>query len=462
MTRGDTARRYHRLTAYRSVDDWRAPPEAPSVLKNFEPNVLETFPGPCKTYPAGLPLVELPENWPSGAGSQAALDLPRLARLCHLSAGVIRTAERPDGRFYRFRASGSAGGLFPLEVYVAARGVRDLADGVYWFDPLRHALVTVGPPPDGEATTLVVTGIPWRTGWRYAERGFRHLYWDAGGVLANIVAVADDAGPQPRLRSVFPDHATSRLVGADGVQEFPLAMVTLSDHEPAIWPTGKAAVGTIDARVEFPLVTQAQHAGDGDELGAPWHISGPPPAPAGLDEVLLRRISVRRLDASRSVGRDLLDWSLAASIRGSRLRCFLAVHAVDGVEPGLYRLPALDLPIRRGNLRDEMYHVCMDQGLGRDASFVLLSAVDLDELDDRGYRDAQLEAGLMDGRLNLAAFARGIGACGMTFVDSQIPRLLGEPLAGLLITCVGVPTYRHRAGGPPKAPTRMRPLRPGP
>ncbi|MBV9193574.1 MAG: hypothetical protein JO168_05470 [Solirubrobacterales bacterium] len=98
---------------------------------------------------------------------QRTPDLTALARLLHLSAGVLRTIERSDGRYFRFRASGSAGGLFPLGLYVAARGVAGLADAVYWFDPLNHALVNVGPAPQGEATSLVVTGVPWRTGWRW-------------------------------------------------------------------------------------------------------------------------------------------------------------------------------------------------------------------------------------------------------------------------------------------------------
>ncbi len=459
MTRGDVARLYHQLTAYKSVAEWRAPAEAPLVLENFEVLVLETFPAPCKEYPAGLQRVELPRIWQAGVGSQGTLDLHQLARLCHLSAGVIRTAERADGRFYRFRASGSAGGRFPLELYLAARGFAGLPDGVYWYDPLGHALVKVGPAPVGEAATFVVTGIPWRTGWQYAERGFRHLYWDAGGMLANFIAVADDAGLEPRLRSVFPDDAATRLVGADGVQEFPLALVTLGDREPAIHPTGQAVVGTVDAPVEFALITEAQHAGDGDSLGAPWPLSGRLAVSGELDEVILRRVSARRLDPSRSVDRALLEWSLSTSLRGCGVRHFLTVHAVEGLEPGLYRWPELDVPIRRGNLREEMFGVCMDQDLGRDASFVVISAFDPGEVDDRGYWDAQLEAGLVDGRLNLAASARGIGACGMTFVDPQIPRLLGEPLEGLLITCVGVPAYRQRPGGWPASPTKMRPLR---
>ncbi len=124
----------------------------------------------------------------------------------------------------------------------------------------------------------------------------------------------------------------------------------------------------------------------------------------------------------------------------------------SGREPGLYRWPDLERPLRRGLLREELLRACWDQDLGRDAAFVVIAAADLDALDDRGYREAQLDAGLVEGRLHLAAYALGIGASGMTFLDSEIAGLLGEPLAGLLFTCVGVPTYRNKGGGRPGAP----------
>jgi hypothetical protein len=41
-----------------------------------------------------------------------------------------------------------------------------------------------------------------------------------------------------------------------------------------------------------------------------------------------------------------------------------------------------------------------------------------------------------------------------------VPALLGEPLDGLLFTCVGVPEYRAAAGGPPGAPTSIRTVTP--
>jgi hypothetical protein len=76
-------------------------------------------------------------------------------------------------------------------------------------------------------------------------------------------------------------------------------------------------------------------------------------------------------------------------------------------------------------------------------------------LDDRGYREAHLAAGIVEGRLHLLAYALGAGASGMTFLDSEVPGLLGERLDGLLFTCVGVPEYASKPGGPPGEPTEV-------
>src|SRR5439155_14779331 len=110
-----------------------------------------------------------------------------------------------------------------------------------------HALVRIGPPPRGDAPAVVVTGVPWRTGWRYRERGYRHVYWDAGTMLAQLLAVADSAGITARLYSRFPDPAVAALVGADGVHEWPVAVVALGDGAPALDATGPAEAGQVDA-----------------------------------------------------------------------------------------------------------------------------------------------------------------------------------------------------------------------
>ena len=461
----------HCLSSYEPGREWDEAIADPRVRQDFQPNDLDRFPWFYKRYQQSLPRLALPRSLPHSAASaipvlagvarvpSMALDLAQLSRLLHLSAGVVRTLVRPYA-IWLFRATGSAGGRFPLEVYVAAPEGSALPPGVHWYDPQDHALVQVGPPPCGGAPVLVVTGVPWRTGWRYRERGFRHVYWDAGTLLAQLLALAAAAGLPAHLHSAFPDVAVAHLTGADGVQEWPVAVVALGDGPPALAATGAAAVGMVDAApLEFPLVTAAQRAGECATLGPPWPSGDPVAAPQApgdtLDSVALRRGSQRRMDPGRALPVEVLELSTAAARRGIALPCFVAVHDVTGLEPGIYKLPDLTTPLRLGGLRDELYRVCLDQALGGDAAFVVITATTVAALDDHAYREAQLAAGLVNGRLQLLAYALGATASGMTFLDSEIPALLGTSLDGLLFTCVGAPTYRAKRGGSPGVPSTL-------
>ena len=223
--------------------------------------------------------------------------------------------------------------------------------------------------------------------------------------------------------------------------------------EPALEATGEAAAGEVDAApVEFPLETSAQRAGDADTLGQPWERGAPVEVPeAGLEpveQVVLSRSSQRRMNPNKSLAGSVAHSALAVSLRGVDLPHFVVINAVDGIEPGIYHWPDLSTPRRTGNFRRELYRVALDQGLPRDAAFVVIGAADVSALDDREYREAQLAAGLVEGRLHLAAYALGASASGMTFLDSEIAGFLGEPLDGLLFTCVGVPEYKPKAGRP--------------
>ena len=458
----------HRLTSYEPGREWDEPVDDARVLQDLVANDMTRRTWFYKRYPEHLELRPLPRDLPfldvatmpllagSASCSRLPLDLSQLARLLHLSAGVVRTGERLYGR-YLFRAAGSAGARFPLELYVAVPEGGELPAGVHWYHPEEHALVEIGPPPSGTAPAIIVSGVPWRTGWRYRERGFRHVYWDAGTMLSQLLALADSAGLDPALLSRFPDAQISELIGADRVHEWPVAIVSLGRGSPAIHPAGPSAAGEIDASpVEFPLVTEAQRAGERELLGAPWpegpvrKVDGSETRP--LDEVILTRGSLRLMDPQRSLPAETLQMSMDVAMRGIAIPHFVVVHAVEGISPGVYRWPDLSAPVRVGDLRDELYRVALEQGLARDAAFVVIGAEKISELDDREYRDAQLAAGLVEGRLHLAAYALGAGASGMTFLDSEIPQLLQGPWDALLFTCVGVPEYRSTPGGQPGAP----------
>jgi hypothetical protein len=221
--------------------------------------------------------------------------------------------------------------------------------------------------------------------------------------------------------------------------------------------------GAVDrGPLEFPLVTEAQRAGYVEGWGDPW--------PAGdavdvggegepVEEVVLRRSSQRRMDRRRGLPGRVLTSSMRVAMRGIDVPHWVAVHDVDGFAPGLYRWPDLTTPVRAGALRTELYHVGGDQGLARDAAFVVVSATRTADLDDRPYREAQLGAGLVEGRLHLAAYAQGASASGLTFLDTAIPELVGESVDGLLLTCVGVPDNTSKPGGGPRSPVDVRLVR---
>jgi len=184
----------------------------------------------------------------------------------------------------------------------------------------------------------------------------------------------------------------------------------------------------------------------------------------------VRRGSTRRY-ARDPVGEDVLRWELAVAARPvpadfagegcTLLEHFLAVHAVGGVAPGIYRWVQGSLEqIEPGTFRQEAAHLCLDQPLGGDCAFDAVHCAALGDLIERtgarGYRSALLEAGTAMGRLQLAAYALGHGASGITFYDDEVSALFGTNASPMLMTTVGVPSYRPRPGKRPAEMERLR------
>jgi SagB-type dehydrogenase family enzyme len=470
------------------------PSNRPAPFKRFPR--LETRPLPADLGGTGIAATDVLSGRAKSAPSQ--LDDTVLARLLFFSAGVTRTT---GGRTY-FRAAMSAGNLHPVELYAACGDLPGVEAGVHHFAPLEFGLTTLRsgdwrralaaaaaePAVATGPCTLVLTGIPWRTAWKYGERGYRHLYWDAGTLLANLLAVAEAHGLPARVLLGFADSEVARLVGVDEVEEFPLALVVLGPAGELAAPPGPERLEPLDVVVAplsprpltFPLITETQQAGalrDGEAVVA-WRAAagrgGEPanpidvPEPAerrSIEEVILRRGSTREM--RRAAGpAELLRWGMAVASRplpgdfAGVLEHWLSVHAVADVEPGTYRWRAGRLePGRRGDFREAAQQLCLNQPLGGDSAYTAFHCSDLDPLletlGSRGYRVAQLAAGVAAGRLALAAFTLGSGATGLTFFDDEVSRFFATPAACMLVTSVGVPAYRSTPGGMPRAAAEL-------
>lgn len=495
--RAEETRHYHRLSSYTTDRHWTEPADDPRARQDFVPMRPGRRPAPFKRYPddaveAQVPLPREPSAATVGAAAVLAgaraersgppLDLDDVSAVLFAAAGVLRYRDLPRGGREYFRAASSAGNRHPIEVYLCAKRVTGLDDGVWHYAADRHALTRVGPAPEGTAASLVLTGVPWRTCWKYAERGYRHLWWDCGTVAAQALLAARSRALPARLVTAFVDAAVGDLVGADQRWEQPLAVLPLTVGEPAIVATGPAIPGDLGTGLEeFPLVQAAHQAGElhqDSEVGA-WLAAHSgrdaqsavvgPLAPASpeptLDALIRRRGSARRFVPDGSVSYETLAGLVSAATAplpwdaGPGPTPRLLVHAVDGLSPGAYAWfgdgPRLLGPADRGTSQA----LCLEQELGRDASFLLFLTIDEDRLallDARAYRTALLGAGLALGRLYLAAELLGVGCSGLTFVDELLPEVLGgAPTAGLAVAVIGRTANRRRDGGVPGAPTAL-------
>jgi len=439
-----TIRRYHEQTKHR-----------PGRF-SANPYGLEwtNVPHPFKRYPALEPQ-PVPEE---------------LARLLRLGAGVH--PRRGDPHFRTFM---SAGALHPVELYVATGA------GLWHYHPGEGALrrlrgadpraalagAAAAPELSSARVVLVLTGILWRTAWKYGARGWRHVFWDAGAMLANLLALA--AGDGPRLLTAFVDAEVAAVLGVEPPREAPVALLAAGSGEPASGPARLERVAhdtpPLSARERrFAEAEEAQLASSlagAGEVGAWRERARRFGAPAGggepprdLDRVILRRGSAREFTPDPVASGDLaavLAWA-CSPVPGdlpSLCSTFVIAHAVAGLDPGVYRFepPERFERVRPGADRRRTAHLCLDQPLGGQAAATVFVTADLDRtlgaLGDRGYRAAQLDAGIRAGRASLGAYARRLGATGLTFYDDEVRGAVGTDEEPMMCVAVGVDALRR-------------------
>jgi nitroreductase len=155
-----------------------------------------------------------------------------------------------------------------------------------------------------------------------------------------------------------------------------------------------------------------------------------------IEQVILRRGSTRRFRRD-PIRREELSVILDLGSRPMETDCgwgwnelYVIVHAVPGVQAGAYYYDGkLDL-LRAGDFRREAAYLALEQDLAGDAAAAVFFLAELDRLGDRGYRVAQLEAGIRGGKMYLAAYALGLGATGLTFYDDDVVRFFSPHAAG--------------------------------
>ena len=464
----------------------------PRPYKVYEDADRESLPDPGRPqWPATLDVLGASAGDAGGSAGATAT----LSRLCHYAAGVTRRVER-GGHEVAFRAAACTGALYHVDLYLVCGDLSDVDAGVYHYEPHTHSLDVlrrgdyrgVVDEATGRAdraadapVTVVATSTWWRNAWKYRARTYRHAFWDAGTLLANLLAGATAEGLPASVVTGFADGRLGDLLGVAPEREAPVAAVPLGAGDdppdaPEVDPLSLSTRPLSPDEKQFPLIVGAYEAStlsDSDAVRE-WRAAGvdaasgdgvgsAPPGDgdrASLDPVGSSRAvrtpldwTVRRRGSCREFAREALNARKVATVFDRALSDFpMDVRAADGpalqyndlfvvvndvadVPSGAYHYVGgreseagrgFELErLRDGTFRRRVGELALGQRLAADAGVCAFFLADLDavtdRLGDRGYRAAQLEAGLAAGRLYLAAYAHSdLGATGLTFYDDAV------------------------------------------
>ncbi len=362
-------------------------------------------------------------------------------------------------------SAGLAAGVYHFGV--AEFGLRQLRAGDF-----RQTLVeatggdaSTGNPSIAHApVTIICTGTYWRNAWKYRSRTYRHFGWDNGTILANLLAISEASKLPARIVTGFVDSQINELLSLDTRREVAFSLVSIGHQQatppspPKISPLNLPIVPYSKEEIDYPAMRKMHEASSLDSVSEIAALRGKTPSsdaptPKGtvtslqlahdsspedsIEKVISRRGSTRQFSresitvqqlslvldrATRGIPADFLDAA------GSHLNdLYLIVNNVDGLAAGAYfyhwKTKALEL-LKPGDFRDKAGFLGLEQQLPADAAVDVFFLADLKKIleryGNRGYRAAQLEAGILGGKLYLGAYAQRLGASGLTFYDDDV------------------------------------------
>src|SRR5262245_24023087 len=452
------------LQSSRHYLDWA---NQPLPLKIY--TTLDPIPLPRDADQTGISALSAISATEASVEGERIPTLADLVRILYFSAGITKKKTYPGGEIY-FRAASCTGALYEFELYVVCANLPGLTAGLYHFGPGDFALRLLragdfrGVLVDASAreesimhapVTIICAGTYWRNAWKYRARTYRHFGWDNGTILANMLAMAVALQLPAKVVLGFVDSEVNQLLDLDTEHEVVFSMVSIgrTDGEPQERPREitKLSFPTVplsQTEVDYPELREVHAASslESVEQVLEWRgrilrdtgkvagVVGAPPMSATdtIEQVILRRGSTRKFERT-PITLEQLSTILRASTQGVwpgfplLNDLYLIVNSVAGMIPGayFYHRENGDLEcLKQGDFRNEAHHLGLQQDLPGDAAADVFFLADLnsilERMGNRGYRAVQLEAGILGGKMYLAAYAQRLGATGLTFFDDDV------------------------------------------
>jgi SagB-type dehydrogenase family enzyme len=130
------------------------------------------------------------------------------------------------------RTSPSAGGIYPIELYLVNGETEGLEAGIYLYDAPSHSLASVSSGDVREKladaalsqgfisqapVSIVMVADYGRSTGRYGDRGERYAHMDAACASENVALQAEAMGLGTVVVGAFSDDAVAGIINTDGI-----------------------------------------------------------------------------------------------------------------------------------------------------------------------------------------------------------------------------------------------------
>jgi len=416
-----------------------------------------------------------------------ALRLPVLAGLLYMAYGFTAQTDYGTEVFY-YRSAPSAGALYPTEIYLAARGMDDLADGLYYYSPGDFALVSLRqgePPPGVPAPSLILSSVFFRSAWKYRDRSFRYCLLDMGHVAENLMLISPTLGLEASFEPDFDDDILNDYLGFDPARERVLSLIKLDSRHgisEAPSPEKDASAAMVPQsepsaprEAVFDLITSVGHLTSarlsrnelpplawpsGTRISLPsvtWDDFMEPTLVQALRQRRSRR-NFKPQDLKLKTLSRILDLVTTSDV-GALINLGLITNAIQDLPDGFYhyRPDSRDLDRHKGAfLTPAVSQAALNQDWISRVNLVFALTAPLKTMEGtlgrRAFRLAYLAAGRLGQRAYLAAEILGWGCCGIgAFFDVEIQRALTLPPGEDVLYLLSVgPIKKRTHGGRPR------------
>lgn len=167
------------------------------------------------------------------------MSLAYLATILRSACGVSKHQEielsNHEKSILNIRTVPSAGGLYPVDLYVVTLNIKNLDRGIYRFLPIEEKLLQVGNDlsankflysmcvPDNLISVsranviYLLVSRAWKSMRKYGERGMRFVFHEAGGIAQNIHLASTALGVGTVDCSSFYDNEAHEALELDGI-----------------------------------------------------------------------------------------------------------------------------------------------------------------------------------------------------------------------------------------------------